>query len=126
MNSPPQSWCVGSRIAPDAGLDPERHEPAHRMRFSFFISALRSVGPVVIGISLGFSLSLLSVTWTEESCNPDGEGEDVIVGQDGPLKGARKPSSISMGGERESAEDFEPRIVPYQQVQQSTPKKVFR
>ncbi|XP_070694555.1 chondroitin sulfate synthase 2-like [Pempheris klunzingeri] len=97
------------------------------MRFPAFISVLRSVGPVVIGISLGFTLSLLSVNWTEEACYLDGkEGEDVTVGQDGLLKGARKPNSISTVNDVESEEDFEPRIVPYKQVQQSAPKKVFR
>lgn len=97
------------------------------MRFSAFISVLRSVGPVVIGISLGFTLSLLSVNWTEEACYVDGkEGEDVTLGQDGLLKGARKPNSISTLNDVESEEDFEPRIVPYKQVQQSAPKKVFR
>ncbi|KAM6955935.1 chondroitin sulfate glucuronyltransferase [Lycodopsis pacificus] len=97
------------------------------MRFSAFISVLRSVGPVVIGISLGFTLSLLSVNWTEEACYLDGkEGEDVTVGHDAQLKGARKPNSISTINDVESEEDFEPRIVPYKQVQQSPPKKVFR
>lgn len=97
------------------------------MRFSAFISVLRSVGPVVIGISLGFTLSLLSVNWTEEACYLDGkEGEEVTLGQDGQLKGARKPNSISSINDVESEEDFEPRIVPYKQVQQSAPKKVFR
>ncbi|KAM4559067.1 chondroitin sulfate synthase 2 [Odontesthes bonariensis] len=97
------------------------------MRFSVFISVLRSLGPVVIGISLGFTLSLLSISWTEEACPIDGtEGEDVTSGQDGQLKGARKPNSISTANDVESEEDFEPRIVPYKQVQPSAPKKVFR
>lgn len=97
------------------------------MRFSAFISALRSVGPVVIGISLGFTLSLLSVNWTEEACYlDDNEVEEVTLRQDGQLKGARRPNSISIINDAESEEDFEPRIVPYKQVQQSTPKKVFR
>ncbi|XP_053732503.1 chondroitin sulfate synthase 2 [Synchiropus splendidus] len=97
------------------------------MRFSAFISVLRSVGPVVIGISLGFTLSLLSVNWSDEACYLDGdEGEDVTLAQDALLKGARKPNSISVINEVDSEEDFEPRIVPYNQVQQSAPKKVFR
>lgn len=96
------------------------------MRLSALVSVVRSVGPVVIGISLGFTLSLLSVNWTEEACYLDGkEVEEVTVGPDGQLKGARKPNSISTVNE-ESEEDFEPRIVPYKQVQQSPPKKVFR
>nr|XP_061799442.1 chondroitin sulfate synthase 2 isoform X2 [Nerophis lumbriciformis] len=93
------------------------------MRFSALLSALRSMGPVVIGISLGFTLSLLSVNWTEEACYPD---EDAPLGQDEQLKGARKPNSISVVSEGESEADFEPRIVPYKQVAPSTAKKVFR
>ncbi|KAM8749141.1 chondroitin sulfate synthase 2 [Acanthopagrus schlegelii] len=97
------------------------------MRFSAFVSVLRSVGPVVIGISLGFTLSLLSVNWTEQACYLDGkDAGDVTLGQDGQLKGARKPNSISTVNDAESEEDFEPRIVPYKQVQQGAPKKVFR
>ncbi|CAK6966328.1 chondroitin sulfate synthase 2 isoform X1 [Scomber scombrus] len=97
------------------------------MRFSALVAVLRSVGPVIIGISLGFTLSLLSVNWTEEACELDGKKvEDVTLGQDGPLKGARKPNSISTANDVESEEDFEPKILPYKQVQQSAPKKVFR
>lgn len=95
------------------------------MRFSLLISVLRSVGPVVIGISLGFTLSLLSVSWSEDACSTE-EGQAVSLGQDGLLKGARKPNSISAVNDVESEEDFEPRIVPYKQVQSSAPKKVFR
>lgn len=96
------------------------------MRFSAFISVVRSLGPVVIGISLGFTLSLLSVNWTEDACYADGsEAELVTQGPDGQLKGARKPNSISTANDAESEEDFEPRIVPYKQVQ-SAPKKIFR
>ncbi|XP_077584570.1 chondroitin sulfate synthase 2 [Stigmatopora nigra] len=93
------------------------------MRFSALLSALRSMGPVVIGISLGFTLSLLSVNWTEDACYPD---EDAPLGQEEQLKGARKPNSISMVNQGESEADFEPRIVPYKQVAQTTVKKVFR
>lgn len=97
------------------------------MRISAFVSVLHSVGPVVIGISLGFTLSLLCVSWTDEACYSHGEeGEGVSLGQDGPPRGARKPSSVSNSKDMESEEDFEPRIVPYKQVQPSSPKKVFR
>ncbi|XP_068186112.1 chondroitin sulfate synthase 2 [Antennarius striatus] len=95
------------------------------MRFSAFISVLRSFGPVIIGVSLGFTLSLLSLSWTEEACHLD-SSEVVTFGQDGQLKGARKPNSISTINDVESEENFEPRIVPYMQVQQNPPKKVFR
>lgn len=91
------------------------------------VSVVRSLGPVVIGISLGFTLSLLSVSWTEEACYLGGrDGQDGAVGREGLPKGARKPNSILTGNDVESEEDFEPRIVPYKPVQQSAPKKVFR
>lgn len=97
------------------------------MRFSALVSVLHSVGPVVIGISLGFTLSLLCVSWTDEACYSHGdEGKGVSLGQDGPQRGSRKPSSVSNSNDMESEEDFEPRIVPYKQVQPSSPKKVFR
>lgn len=97
------------------------------MRFSAFVSVLHSLGPVVIGISLGFTLSLLCVSWTDEACYSHGdEAEGVSLGQDGPLRGARKPSSVSNSNDMESEEGFEPRIVPYKPVQPSSPKKVFR
>ncbi|XP_076015190.1 chondroitin sulfate synthase 2 [Genypterus blacodes] len=96
------------------------------MRFSALLSVLRPIGPVIIGISLGFTLSLLSVSWVEETCFVDDEASDELtLGQDGQLKGARKPNSISTSHD-ETEDDYEPRIVPYKQVQQSATKKVFR
>ncbi|XP_007234628.3 chondroitin sulfate synthase 2 [Astyanax mexicanus] len=111
------------------------------MRLSMLVALVRPVGPVIVGISLGFTLSLLSVTWVDEPCDGGGggggfgatEGMLLLLGQAGSsLKGARKPSSISTGtqehGDAEE-EDFQPRIVPYNkpaQQQQSSAKKVFR
>lgn len=97
------------------------------MRFSVLVSVLRSVGPVVVGISLGFTLSLLSVSWTEETC-PAAEGDDLSgpgMGDDGLLKGARKPNSISTDSEADSEENYEPRIVPYQPLVTAEPPKKF-
>lgn len=101
------------------------------MRVSALVSVLHSVGPVVVGISLGFTLSLLCLSWTEDACYPRGEeggglGQGQGQGQDGPPGGARKPSSVSDGDDPGSDEGFEPRIVPYKQVQPGSPKKVFR
>lgn len=101
------------------------------MRFSMLISLIRPIGPVIVGISLGFTLSLLSVTWVDESCESDGiaASEDILLGQPGSLKGARKPSSISTSTSEngDADEDFEPRIVPYTKpAQPGQPKKVFR
>lgn len=92
-----------------------------------FVSLLRPIGPVIVGISLGFTLSLLSVNWVEESCVLDGKSSDELnLAQNGNLKGARKPNSISTANDGDPEEDFEPRIVPYKPVQQSQPKKLFR
>ena len=105
----------------------DSNDASGEMRFSMLVSFLRPVGPVVIGISLGFTLSLLSVSWVDESCHFEGkDSEDVSLPQDSTLKGARKPSSISTNNDADSEEDFEPRIVPYKQVQQSSNKKLFR
>ncbi|XP_014028530.1 chondroitin sulfate synthase 2 [Salmo salar] len=94
------------------------------MRFAMFISLLRPIGPVIIGVSLGFTLSLLSVSWVEEPCVLDGKaGEEIRLAQDGNSKGARRPNSISTV---DAEEDFEPRIVPYKPVQQSQTKQLFR
>lgn len=119
------------RPVPDLGPVGTRCEATQRrhtkMRFSALVSVLHSVGPVVIGVSLGFTLSLLCVSWTDEACySPGEEGEGLTLGRDGPPRGARKPSSVSNGHDTEPEEDFEPRIVPYKQVQPSSPKKVFR
>lgn len=92
-----------------------------------FISLLRPIGPVIIGISLGFTLSLLSVNWVEESCSLNGKAsEEISLSQDGNSKGARRPNSISTVKDEDAEEDFEPRIVPYKPVQQSKPNKLFR
>ncbi|XP_056607249.1 chondroitin sulfate synthase 2 [Triplophysa dalaica] len=102
------------------------------MRLSMLMSLIRPTGPIIVGISLGFTLSLLSVTWVDESCdsNRTGATDEMLLAQPpGSLKGARKPSSISTGthdnGNIEG--EFEPRIVPYKKpAQQDPPKKVFR
>uniref|UniRef100_A0A8C1N3D1 Fringe-like glycosyltransferase domain-containing protein n=1 Tax=Cyprinus carpio TaxID=7962 RepID=A0A8C1N3D1_CYPCA len=96
------------------------------MRFSMLIGLLRPIGPVIIGISLGFTLSLLSVSWVEESCDINTiADEGIISSQDGSLKGARRPNSISTGNDgEEEEEDFQPRIIPYKPVKQSQAKYI--
>uniref|UniRef100_A0A671SQV8 Hexosyltransferase n=1 Tax=Sinocyclocheilus anshuiensis TaxID=1608454 RepID=A0A671SQV8_9TELE len=87
------------------------------MRFSMLIGLLRPIGPVIIGISLGFTLSLLSVSWVEESCDINTiADEGIVLSQDGSLKGARRPNSISTGNDGEEEEDFQPRVIPYKPV----------
>ncbi|XP_048342834.1 chondroitin sulfate synthase 2 [Sphaerodactylus townsendi] len=87
------------------------------MRFSLVVSLLRPVGPVVVGVSLGFTLSLLSVTWVEEPCGPsqgslrDGGMEQQQQGGQG--NAARKPNSVPGGVGVESEQNWEPRVLPY-------------
>ncbi|XP_028810141.1 chondroitin sulfate synthase 2-like [Denticeps clupeoides] len=96
------------------------------MRASALLSLLRPVGPVVVGISLGFTLSLLSVTWVEEPCDSGGAraAEDELLAHSGSLKGARKPNYIFTAADAD--EDLEPRIVPYTKPAQSPARKVYR
>ncbi|KAM8933783.1 chondroitin sulfate synthase 2 [Pelodytes ibericus] len=87
------------------------------MRLSMLLSLLRPAGPVVVGISLGFTLSLLSITWVEEPCGnilrlPGGSGAVSDLMQDrSNVNSARKPNSVPAG--MENGENFEPRIIPY-------------
>uniref|UniRef100_UPI00398E4CEE chondroitin sulfate synthase 2-like n=1 Tax=Pristiophorus japonicus TaxID=55135 RepID=UPI00398E4CEE len=103
------------------------------MRLSMLLALARPVGPVVIGMSLGFTLSLLSTGWVDEPCSP---------GRDGAVR-VRKPNSLPPGppGEGDSPGrqppdprqprdplqsrsgplDFEPRIVPYRAASPQVP-----
>ncbi|XP_051986717.1 chondroitin sulfate synthase 2 isoform X1 [Xyrauchen texanus] len=98
------------------------------MRISMLMSLIRPTAPIILGISLGFSLSLLSGTWVDESC--DSDSDEMLIAQPGSLKGARKPSSVFSGTTSNNGnleKDFEPKIVPYNKpAQQGPPKKVFR
>lgn len=106
------------------------------MRLSLVLSVLRPAGPVAIGVSLGFTLSLLSVTWVEEPCGPpprpaarpgpDGGGAAAAAagggggGGGGPApppgpantngNAARRPNAVPAGL---GADSWEPRVVPY-------------
>lgn len=95
------------------------------MRASLLLSVLRPAGPVAVGISLGFTLSLLSVTWVEEPCGP---GPPQPGDSELPLRGntnaARRPNSVQPGAERErpgagagTGENWEPRVLPYRPAQ---------
>ncbi|XP_041057755.1 chondroitin sulfate synthase 2-like [Carcharodon carcharias] len=87
------------------------------MRLSMLLALVRPVGPVVIGVSLGFTLSLLSSGWGEEPCSQPREGAGIR---------GRKPSSVAAapGGESESKwQEFEPRIVPYKAASVKNPGK---
>ncbi|TRY99083.1 hypothetical protein DNTS_024076 [Danionella cerebrum] len=94
------------------------------MRVSMLVSLLKPTTPVIVGISLGFTLSLLSVTWVDESCSTlwmNSPGE--------MLTGPAAVSSMITGtaDNKQVAEDLEPRVLPYIKPAQEDPaKKVFR
>ncbi|XP_036770140.1 chondroitin sulfate synthase 2 isoform X2 [Manis pentadactyla] len=91
------------------------------MRASLLLSVLRPAGPVAVGISLGFTLSLLSVTWVEEPCGPGPpQPGDPELPPRGNTNAARRPNSVQPGAERErpgagagAGENWEPRVLPY-------------
>lgn len=107
------------------------------MRLSLLLSLLRPAGPVAIGVSLGFTLSLLSGTWVEEPCGAPprtdarprsaasasaSASSSAAAGSPlGPVGGpqdggrhngnaARRPNAVPAGL---GAESWEPRVVPY-------------
>ncbi|XP_045368049.2 chondroitin sulfate synthase 2 isoform X2 [Camelus bactrianus] len=95
------------------------------MRASLLLSVLRPAGPVAVGISLGFTLSLLSVTWVEEPCGPGPpQPGDSELPPRGNTNAARRPNSVQPGAERErpgagvgAGENWEPRVLPYHPAQ---------
>ncbi|KAB0395993.1 hypothetical protein E2I00_013401 [Balaenoptera physalus] len=88
------------------------------MRLSSVLALLRPALPLILGLSLGCSLSLLRVSWIQ------GEGEDpcvVAVGEPGG------PQNLDSGTQLDqSDEDFKPRIVPYYRDPNKPYKKVLR
>lgn len=91
------------------------------MRLSPFLAVFRPALPLILGLSLGCSLSLLMVSWTQ------GDTDEVCSDQLrlGLLPGARvgEPERVE-GGDRN--EDFQPRIVPYNKDPSKPHKKVLR
>ncbi len=94
------------------------------MRLSSFLAVFRPALPLILGLSLGCSLSLLMVSWTQgetdEACGDElgngrlihsGHIRDVPDGQD---------------GDGDGNEDFQPRIVPYHKDPNKPHKKVLR
>ncbi|XP_065740018.1 chondroitin sulfate glucuronyltransferase isoform X2 [Phocoena phocoena] len=88
------------------------------MRLSSVLALLQPALPLILGLSLGCSLSLLRVSWIQ------GEGEDpcvVAVGEPGG------PQNLDSGTQLDqSDEDFKPRIVPYYRDPNKPYKKVLR
>ena len=90
------------------------------MRLSSFLALFRPALPLILGLSLGCSLSLLMVSWTqgdtEDSCRDDlGKGKLYL---------GRKDAQRDTGAAAD--EDFQPRIVPYHKDPNKPHKKVLR
>lgn len=96
---------------------------SHRvdMRLSSFLAVFRPAFPLILGLSLGCSLSLLMVSWTqgdtEDSCRDELANGKMFLG-----RGEAHRDSRDGGGE----EDFQPRIVPYHKDPNKSHKKVLR
>ncbi|XP_005551262.1 chondroitin sulfate glucuronyltransferase isoform X2 [Macaca fascicularis] len=88
------------------------------MRLSSLLALLRPALPLILGLSLGCSLSLLRVSWIQ------GEGEDPCVEAVGERGGPQNPDSRAWLDQ--SDEDFKPRIVPYYRDPNKPYKKVLR
>ncbi|XP_037691718.1 chondroitin sulfate glucuronyltransferase isoform X2 [Choloepus didactylus] len=88
------------------------------MRLSSLLALLRPALPLILGLSLGCSLSLLRVSWIQ------GEGEEPCVEAVGELGGPQNPDSRTRLDQ--SDEDFKPRIIPYYRDPNKPYKKVLR
>ncbi|XP_044031818.1 chondroitin sulfate glucuronyltransferase isoform X1 [Siniperca chuatsi] len=91
------------------------------MRLSSFLAVFRPALPLILGLSLGCSLSLLMVSWTEgdtdESCRDELGNGRLFIGRGD----AQRDSRDGAGNE-----DFQPRIVPYHKDPNKPHKKVLR
>lgn len=97
------------------------------MRLAALLALLRPALPLLLGLSLGCSLSLLRVSWIQ------GDGGDpcvdTMLGNNWQLTGGQ-PQGTGAEGEPgqmgEEQEDFRPRIVPYYRDPSKPHKKVLR
>ncbi|AWP17011.1 Chondroitin sulfate glucuronyltransferase [Scophthalmus maximus] len=91
------------------------------MRLSSFLALFRPALPLILGLSLGCSLSLLMVSWrqgdTDESCRDELGNGRLFLG-----RGDAQRVSRDEAGD----EDFHPRIVPYHKDPNKPHKKVLR
>lgn len=91
------------------------------MRLSSFLAVFRPALPLILGLSLGCSLSLLMVSWTQgdadDGCGDELGGRRLFPGREGHRRDARDGAA---------EEDFSPRIVPYHKDPNKPHKKVLR
>uniref|UniRef100_A0A3B4AJE9 Hexosyltransferase n=1 Tax=Periophthalmus magnuspinnatus TaxID=409849 RepID=A0A3B4AJE9_9GOBI len=90
------------------------------MRLSSFLAVFRPALPLILGLSLGCSLSLLMVSWTqdtEDSCRDELGNGRLFLGRGDALRDSR---------DGVDNEDFQPRIIPYHKDPNKPHKKVPR
>ncbi|XP_041817818.1 chondroitin sulfate glucuronyltransferase [Chelmon rostratus] len=91
------------------------------MRLSSFLAVFRPALPLILGLSLGCSLSLLMVSWTQgdtdDACRDEMGNGRLFLG-----RGDAQRDSRDGAGD----EDFQPRIVPYHKDPNKPHKKVLR
>ncbi|XP_006006955.1 chondroitin sulfate glucuronyltransferase [Latimeria chalumnae] len=93
------------------------------MRLSSFLAVLRPALPLILGLSLGCSLSLLRVSWTQGD-----ENEPCLdVEDNGGLSVGNPHLNQGLGSKQiTGSKDFQPRIVPYYRDPNKPHKKVLR
>ncbi|XP_020655867.3 chondroitin sulfate glucuronyltransferase [Pogona vitticeps] len=102
------------------------------MRAAGLLAFLRPALPLLLGLSLGCSLSLLRVSWSQDAPAGEGDAADAacLEGAAGPERppAGRSPEGGGGGGGggRAADEDFKPRIVPYSRDPSKPYKKVLR
>ncbi|KAM6450771.1 chondroitin sulfate glucuronyltransferase [Liasis olivaceus] len=87
------------------------------MRLAALVGPLRPAWPLLLGLSLGCTLSLLRVSWGQAG------GRDPCP--EGPPAPGRRPAPAA-GSPRGAAGAFEPRIVPYARDPSKPQRKVLR
>uniref|UniRef100_A0A8C8S9M3 Hexosyltransferase n=1 Tax=Pelusios castaneus TaxID=367368 RepID=A0A8C8S9M3_9SAUR len=93
------------------------------MRLATLLAFLRPALPLILGLSLGCSLSLLRVSWIQS----DGDDTCMDAGiNNGLFVGKKQQNSAAGGRPGQNDEDFKPRIVPYYRDPSKPYKKVLR
>ncbi|XP_019735427.1 chondroitin sulfate glucuronyltransferase [Hippocampus comes] len=98
------------------------------MRISSLLAVFRPALPLILGLSLGCSLSLLMVSWTGGDADDACGGELANAGRLHLARGdAQSDAKDDARGGEGGDDDFQPRIVPYHKdPNQQQHKKVLR
>uniref|UniRef100_A0A8C4WZM7 Hexosyltransferase n=1 Tax=Eptatretus burgeri TaxID=7764 RepID=A0A8C4WZM7_EPTBU len=103
------------------------------MRLRAVLTLCRPLAPVLVGISLGFTLSLLGLSWVDEACGGIGADSDLdgflepVVDRPSTTESVGKAESDRPGRGGHDRDEYQPRIVPYRRpVEKSRSGKVFR